>query len=131
MSVKRVGNLAWFSAMMGVTAGNMSHLAELLENEAFEFDMEKRRKLAKALTARKKKGPKSKAVRDLDFYREVTSFKLSNGIKKLPDVELKRFAKTYGLYASDTIDTALKNGKWISNMLAQIDAENEPQEDDG
>ena len=54
----------------------------------------------------------------------MTSFKRERGIKKLPNVELLKIAARYGLHTTDTVNTALRNGRRIAAENEAIDSEN-------
>jgi hypothetical protein len=124
MTGKTVGNLAWIDARIQAEGGELDAVADLLRNEAFTLDMKARRELADMLTGKSKVGPKGKANRDLHLYHDVTSFKLERGLKKLPNAELLKIAARYGLNTTDTIDTAIKNGRRIAAEIEAIDREN-------
>ena len=85
--------------------------------------MRERKDLADLIAKPKKRGRGSERHRDLRLYREVTSFRLAKGLQRIPDAEKRRIAKAYGLHETETIRSALKNGKRISDMLDEIDAE--------
>ena len=124
MTGKPVGNLSWFNAMIEAGEGKFDAVADLLRNEAFTPDMRERRWLARLLTGKSKVGPKFKADRDLHLYLDVTGFKRVRGIKRLPNVELLKIAARYGLHTTDTVNTALRNGRRIVAEKEAIDSEN-------
>lgn len=124
MTGKPVGNLSWINAMIEAGEGKFDAVADLLRNEAFTPDMPERRWLARLLTHKPKVGPKGKADRDLHLYNDVTRFKLVRGLKRLPNVELLKIAARYGLHTTDTVNTAIKNGRRIAAEIEAIDREN-------
>ena len=124
MTGKTVGDLSWISAMIEAGEGKFDAVADLLRNEAFTPDMRERRWLARLLTRKPKVGPKFKSNRDLHLYLDVTSFKRERGIKKLPNAELLKIAARYGLNTTDTVISALRNGRRIAAEDEAIDREN-------
>ena len=124
MTGKTVGDLAWFTAKIQAEGGEFDAVADLLRNEAFTLDMQERRELAAVLTRKPKVGPKFKSNRDLHLYLDVTSFKRERGIKKLPNAELLKIAARYGLNTTDTVISALRNGRRIAAEDEAIDREN-------
>ena len=124
MTGKPVGDLSWISAMIEAGEGRFDAVADLLRNEAFTPDMLERRWLAAVLTRKPKVGPKFKSNRDLHLYLDVTGFKRVRGIKRLPNVELLKIAARYGLHTTETVNTAMRNGRRIAAEDEAIDREN-------
>ena len=64
------------------------------------------------------------AMSPLHLSLDVTSFKRERGIKNLPNAELLKIAARYGLNTTDTVISALRNGRRIAAEDEAIDREN-------
>lgn len=138
------GDLAWIMALYDAeTSLDLSGVARLLRDETINMTMSDRRGLAELL-APEAEGAKVEARmhsridgrgpnthRDYQLYCDVASFKLSRGLKKMPEAEYLRIGERYGFCNMETIRSALKNGKRLSDDYDTANEEIEREERGG